>query len=501
MKEKTLLLVDDEADIREVVGLTLSDMGYRVLTAENGEAAIRIFKEHRPPIVLTDIKMPGMDGIALLQKIKQIDPEAEVIMITGHGDMNLAIRSFQDDAADFITKPIGVDALETALKRVQEKILIRGQLRSYTENLEALLLEKSRRREVSGAPSDGAPAAALEQLQHALDRLPCYISLQDPHLTITAANRRFLEDFGNAVGKFCYTVCMDRKEPCPDCPVLKTFQDGKSYQYEMEYLTRSGAPRKVLAWTLPVPSAGGGIPQVMVMSTDVARISELQDHLSSLGLMAGSLSHGIKGLLTGLDSGMYLLDTGIEKQNRDRTREGLEVVKQTVDRLKKTVLDVLFYAKDRELKKEIVEAAEFAEDVARMVEPKISSRGIEFVREFSRPLGSFSIDAGLLIQALVNIFDNALEACLEDRSKPSHAIVFRVAADEHRVTMEIRDDGIGMDAKTQENLFTLFFSSKGKQGTGLGLFITRKIVQQHGGDITVQSILGQGTRIQVRTPR
>ena len=117
--EKTILLVDDEPDIRDVLSLSLSDMGYQVYEAENGDEALGIFRDVQPPIVLTDIKMPGMDGIELLQKVKHENPETEVIMITGHGDMDLAIRSLKYEATDFITKPINVDALEISTAKGQ----------------------------------------------------------------------------------------------------------------------------------------------------------------------------------------------------------------------------------------------------------------------------------------------------------------------------------------------------------------------------------------------
>ena len=115
--EKKLLLVDDEEGIRKVLGISLMDMGYAVLTAENGLEALAIFRAENPSIVLTDIKMPGLDGIQLLQAIKSENPETEVIMITGHGDMDLAIKSLKLEATDFVTKPINDDILEIALKR------------------------------------------------------------------------------------------------------------------------------------------------------------------------------------------------------------------------------------------------------------------------------------------------------------------------------------------------------------------------------------------------
>jgi DNA-binding NtrC family response regulator len=110
--EKSILLVDDEGGIRKVLGIALADMGYHVRTAENGVEALRIFKAERPPIVLTDIKMPEMDGIELLRRLKKISPHTEVIMVTGHGDMDLAIKSVKYEATDFVTKPINAEVLE-----------------------------------------------------------------------------------------------------------------------------------------------------------------------------------------------------------------------------------------------------------------------------------------------------------------------------------------------------------------------------------------------------
>ena len=141
---ETVLLVDDEEGIRTVLSVAITDAGYTVVTAENGAQALDILESSSIPLIVTDIKMPGMDGLELLQRIKRDWPDSEVIMITGHGDVASAIKSLRLGAADFITQPFYDDALEVSLFRALEKINIREQLREYTENLEHLVLEKSK---------------------------------------------------------------------------------------------------------------------------------------------------------------------------------------------------------------------------------------------------------------------------------------------------------------------------------------------------------------------
>ena len=139
----SILLVDDEEGICTVLGISLADRGYDVHTAGDARQALEIFDRIQAPIVLTDIKMPGMDGIDLLKALKQRNPDTEVIMITGHGDLGLAIKSLKHEAIDFITKPIDEEILDIALKRAVERITMRDQLRAYTENLEQLVAEKT----------------------------------------------------------------------------------------------------------------------------------------------------------------------------------------------------------------------------------------------------------------------------------------------------------------------------------------------------------------------
>lgn len=633
MNKTTILLVDDEEDIRDVLSITLMDIGYTVLTAENGDQAYRIFKKENPSVVLTDIKMPGMNGVELLRKIKSVDPDTEVIMISGHGDMDLAIQSLKYDAMDFITKPINHDVLEIALKRANEKISMRRQLKEYTGNLEKLVKEQSeklveaerlaavgqaveglshafsniagdleggikyfnempcfvsihnrnlkvvtanslyrtRLRSDIGEPSwkiykeadsatcpikktfdeqigqrseeviryaDGEEASVIvytapirnqsgeielvleistdvseitrlrkklrkteQRYQQLFDEVPCYITVQDKDFNITAANRRFKEDFSEGIGMLCYRTYKHRKEPCEGCPVARTFEDGKSHHTEMVVTAKSGEQYNVLIWTAPIRNAEGEITQVMEMSTNITQIRQLQDHLSSLGFLIGSISHGIKGLLTGLDGGMYLLNSGFAKENEDQIKEGWEIVKLMVERIRSMVLDILYYAKERELNWEDVDVAQFADDVAMTIEKKAEKNDIEFVRRIDRSIGKIEIDPSVVRSALINILENAVDACISDKSKKNHRIEFDVKQDAQNIIFDVRDNGMGMDRETRENIFTLFFSSKGKMGTGLGLFISHRIIEQHGGVIVVESEPKKGAFFHIEIPK
>ncbi|MGD8264354.1 MAG: sensor histidine kinase, partial [Desulfobacterales bacterium] len=111
------------------------------------------------------------------------------------------------------------------------------------------------------------------------------------------------------------------------------------------------------------------------------------------------------------------------------------------------------------------------------------------------------VDAAVAATALTNIIENAIEACIEDRNTNSPQIIFAVKQDHKHIIFTIRDNGIGMDQETRDNIFNLFYSSKGQKGTGLGLFIARNIIQQHGGTIHVESTPGQGSSFRVMMPK
>jgi signal transduction histidine kinase len=209
----------------------------------------------------------------------------------------------------------------------------------------------------------------------------------------------------------------------------------------------------------------------------------------------------VKGLLNSLDGGMYMVNTGMEKNSQDRINRGWEMVQRNISRIRSMVLDILYYAKDREPEWEPIAAVDALEEVCGIIEPKTKECGIEFRRNFGSDAGGFEGDKKAIRSLLVNLLENSLDACRVDKKKDSHYISVGLTGSPSHVQYVIEDNGIGMDRESREKAFSLFFSSKGTGGTGLGLFISNKIVLAHGGTIDLKSDPNKGTRLVVTIPR
>jgi signal transduction histidine kinase len=217
--------------------------------------------------------------------------------------------------------------------------------------------------------------------------------------------------------------------------------------------------------------------------------------------MIGSISHSIKGVMTGLDAGVYLLKRGFAKHDDTQIQSGLEIVRSIAERIRKMVMDILFCAKERELHYEWLDIRAFAEELVQTVTPYFNSKNIELVSEFENELGVFEVDGGMLRSAVINVLENAADACAVEGGDKKRRVLFHFESNAEAVGILVEDNGIGMTPEQLKNLFTLFFSTKGSKGTGLGLFITDKIIRQHGGTISVDSAVGRGTRFGILLPR
>ncbi len=126
---KRILVVDDEENLRRVTQLKLQQAGYEAMTASDGPQALEVLAKHPQDLVLTDLKMPGMSGIELLEKIKQDYPEIVVVMVTAYGTIESAVEAMRLGAYDYIIKPVNADALNLAVSRALEHHRLQKEVR------------------------------------------------------------------------------------------------------------------------------------------------------------------------------------------------------------------------------------------------------------------------------------------------------------------------------------------------------------------------------------
>lgn len=333
------------------------------------------------------------------------------------------------------------------------------------------------------------------------EEVPCFISIQDRDLRIVEANRLHREAFGTSYGSKCYEVYKHRNSKCEPCIIQQTFQDGVIRMREEVVTAKDKNRMHVMVYTAPIRDAAGNIDKVVEMSADITQIRQLQDKLTSVGLLIGSISHGIKGMLNGLDGGIYLVNSGLQKNDRERIDQGWEIASRNIRRIRSMVLDILYYAKDREPDWEEIVVRELIEEIYELFCERAKRQGIKFKCDYQSATGRFEADRQAVRSLLINLLDNSLDACRIDKKKDDHTIAFEVDEQPRHIRFRISDNGIGMDRETREKALSLFFSSKGAGGTGLGLFIANKIAQAHSGEIEIESGEGKGSVFTVTMPR
>ena len=438
-------------------------------------------------IVVVFIEDDNQDCFEKIASIARDMVNLEIIAAVDPSGFSTGLNALRSWASDFMMLPASSRILDFYINRALERIYLHSHL-CFNESC-----YKSR-------------YAHSQQNYHQLfNEVPCFVFVQDGDYHIIEANRKFEEYFGHQIGEYCFGIMKNRDEPCRDCPVCKTITDAVSQSCEMEIISSDGVKHVVLCYTAPLQNRHGQITKALVVLLDITEARLLEDHLTSLGFMIGSISHGIKGMLTNLDGGLYLMESGLDSDRMEKVKEGFELTKDMTSRIKKLVLDILYYTKTRTLEWETVSCKEFMEETFSLIKMKARKSNIQMDFDFESTTQNdyVAIDKISLQTALVNIIENGIEACIDDSqvSKKVHTISFHIRVDKEKVTLIIQDNGHGMDKATLKNIFTIFFSSKGNKGTGLGLFIANKVIGQHRGEIKVMSTIDKGSKFIIKIPR
>jgi PAS domain S-box-containing protein len=482
--------------------MSLKVDGHRVFTALSGEEALAVFEEKQPEIVVTDIKMPGMNGIEVLQQIKARNAETEVIIITGHGDIDSAIEALQHGASDFINKPVRDEALSIALNRAREKYDIKKQLREYTDDLEAKV------------------EAATRELRRRANFQTKLIRSSNDGIIATDQNLNIVLYNPGAERIFGY----EPVEVIARRSIRNIYPDHLAKRFEAAMGDKNGA-RAEFDWQetqiankdgeqIPVRFSGTVLYENSHTMGSVAFFQDLREikrlekellrseRLAAIGQTVAGLAHGIKNILHGFKGGSYLVEIGLKRDDTDKLDSGWQMIKKNIRRTSDLVLDLLSYSKQREPNIVVCRPNEIVDEVCDIVQVRADEANIRVERALDPVIGQVKMDPHTLHQALLNLATNAVDACLFDERSDKNWVVRvkSIRRSASHLGFEVSDNGIGMSQETLAKLFTSFFSTKGHRGTGLGLMVTRKLIDESRGDISVTSQPGSGTTFSVSLP-
>ena len=477
----TILLVDDNADMRGYIQRLLKER-FRVVSAENGKAAFEKALQRRPDMVLTDVMMPEMDGFQLLAALRN-HPSTKtvpVIMLSARAGEEARIEGLEATADDYLTKPFTSREL---IARVDAHLKM-ARLRQQAAEHEAVLTNEVRKAQrLAGETLEHIPDAyfmfdrdfrilhmnpAAEELMRGSDR---------PHI-------------GELVWELYPTILGTEVE----INLRRVMEDRIAIEFEYCY-----QPWGRWLQHRVYPNPGEGIV-LFVRDTTEARKTEQalrrSEQLAAAGRLAVSISHEINNPLEALTNLLYLAkaDPGLPSD----TRELLEVADKELQRLSHIAARSLKFYRQRTAPA-YASLEEILEQVVYFHEQRIKSGRILVERRFKNIPNVFCF-SGEVQQVFTNLVSNAVDALskggrLDLRMRPG-----RDKRSRDGVFVTVADTGTGMDEQTLEQLFNPFFTTKGEEGTGLGLWVSKGILDKHDAFIEVRSKPAIGTVFRIFFP-
>jgi signal transduction histidine kinase len=222
------------------------------------------------------------------------------------------------------------------------------------------------------------------------------------------------------------------------------------------------------------------------------------ERLAAVGETTAALSHSIKNILQALRGGADVVEMGLKGQNVGQATKGWRIVDRNLDKIYQLTLNLLAYSRPREPQLEMVNPRVLIEECLELIATSANDKGAMVVGDIDEAQPAVPLDPSGIHQVLMNLLSNALDA-VEPR-KGLIRLTCRYDSENRETIIEAIDNGVGVEPTMMKHMFELFHSTKGNRGTGLGLAVAKKIVDEHEGEISVRSTPGEGTTFTVRLP-
>jgi PAS domain S-box-containing protein len=504
MGNQTILIIDDDPGILDLLESILTAENYGVQRAENGQDALALFKSQRIDLVITDLTMPGMGGLEVLDAIKGLDADMEVIVLTGNASIENAVQALKAHGAfDYLMKPLeDIEDLVVSVERAIERRQLTKENRSLISDL---------RREVEGRKKvEQQLLQSKTNLQAVFDGIPDPLVMLDYNMQIKVLNRAAKEyaqvsSYQEVLGRTCYDIFAGRSKPCDDCPFEQVLAGSTPVTFERQGLRDQGRLEEIVIY--PMQNEAQYERFVILRIRDITEQKAVEkqliraDRLSSLGQLSGGIAHEIRNPLASINLFTNIL---CDPQKYERTAEEIDLfeeIQDNITRIDNIIKRVLDFAKPSATASEFTDLNELIRESVKFWAPQLRKSKIALTLTLQEKLPLVQGDSIGLQQVIHNLVLNAIEALEEDgeifictsrsaRTKAGHC---------QSVSMQISDNGPGIESGHQEDIFNPFFTTK-SSGTGLGLSISHQIIKSQRGTFTFTNNPDAGATFTIELP-
>jgi PAS domain S-box-containing protein len=481
--KRRVLIVDDNTELVDTLRAVIASgvPGSVIETAETGAAALPLAQQGFD-VAIVDVKLPDVSGIDLIRPLRAVSPFSEVLLLTGYASVDAAIGALRSGAFAFVLKSFRPEELISIVDQALTKV----ELKHEREELER----------------------RYRDLVEVTDVLVVALSATGD---VALMNRKAASLVGTtseqAHGRPFESWLLDEDHVTMRSALAETRAQSRAVEVETGFCDRSSglapARGKRIRWHLSRSRDAADLVYGIGLDVTERRALEKRaadaEALSAMGELAMNLAHEIRNPLNAAVLQLHLLNRNLDRLEADEgTREALKdrarIVGDEIGRLNRLLTEFLELARPRGIAREPVHVPRLVDEVLDLEEESAKGRGVVIVRDLAED-GCVAIgDREKLKQVTINLVVNALEAM-----KRGGTLTLRVRLEGDRVVLVVEDTGPGIASELLPNVFDPFFTTK-EAGTGLGLSIVRKIVDQHGGDVDIQSERGKGARVVVSIP-
>ena len=517
-----ILVVDDEKNVLVTVVAILEQEGYDVDAAPDGQTAIAMIRSQQYDLVMTDLKMPGVDGLAVLEEVRQTSPSTVTLMMTGYGSVDTALEALQRGAYEYLLKPTEVADLKAAVrrslerKRLSEIDTLYRVSRTVTSTLDPAQIAREvteAAREVlaatdaclidltGGGPTDCRRPHSDEELI-ALIRRPQIWERLAASEVITAVNaplalREWAE--GHSVGSIALVPGIAKNALA--CVLCVWNAGAFDFHASTQRFLRGLAGQSALAL-----SHAAMLAKLQLNNEELAAANKKLRELDKLKSQFLSVAtHELRtplSVILGYNSMLAeTLHDRLDEQDQQTLRESVSACKRLI-RLVNSMLDITQIESGKmRMNFELADLRRTVTGVATLFQHDAQTKNVHISTELPARLPRLLMDSERIEQVLVNLVGNALKF-----TNSGGSITIAVRHSESGAVVSVSDTGIGIAPEDLGQIFDEFAqvrrqaARRQREGSGLGLAIARRIVEAHHGTLEVQSELGRGSTFTFTLP-